>query len=295
MADVPMADVVETAAEVRRRLEPARRSGEMIGLVPTMGALHAGHAALIEQAVRECQWIVVSLFVNPMQFNRDEDYQTYPRDRAADLAFCGSLAVNFVFAPTAEEMYRQPQHASVEVEGLTEHLCGPHRPGHFRGVTTVVSKLLNIVQPGRAYFGQKDGQQLAVIRRMVDELHMPLTIVGVPTVREHDGLALSSRNRLLDTQGRRAAAALYRGLQVAERMVAEGETCPGEVVKQALAVIDAEPLARVEYLEVVDAEALQPVIEIEGPVMIAGAIWVGNTRLIDNVTAARGWGHVRGC
>ncbi len=279
-----MADVVETVAEVRQRLEPARRSGEMIGLVPTMGGLHAGHAALIEQAVRECQWIVVSLFVNPTQFDHDEDYQTYPRDRAADIAFCGSLGVSFVFTPSVEEMYRHPQHASVVVETLTEHLCGPHRPGHFRGVTTVVSKLLNIVQPGRAYFGQKDGQQLAVIRRMVDELHMPLTIVGVPTVREHDGLALSSRNRLLDTQGRRAAAALYRGLQVAERMVAEGETCPCEVVKQALAVIEAEPLARVEYFEVVDAEALQPVIEIERPVMIAGAIWVGNTRLIDNVT-----------
>ena len=284
MADVPMADAVETAAEVRGRLEPARRSGEMIGLVPTMGALHAGHAALIEQAVRECQWIVVSLFVNPTQFNRDEDYQTYPRDRAADIAFCGSLGVNLVFAPTVEEMYGQPQQAFVEVQTLTEYLCGPHRPGHFRGVTTVVSKLFNIVQPGRAYFGQKDGQQLAVIRRMVDELHMPLTIVGVPTVREHDGLALSSRNRLLNAEERRAAAVLYQALQLAARLVVEGETCPGEVVKQALAVIEAEPLARVEYFEVVDAEALQPVIEIERPVMIAGAIWVGNTRLIDNVT-----------
>ena len=288
MADVPMADVVKTAAEVRGRLEPARRAGETIGLVPTMGALHAGHAALIEQAVRECQWIVVSIFVNPMQFNRDEDYQTYPRDRAADLAFCGSLGVSFVFAPTAEEMYRQPQHASVEMEGLTEHLCGPHRPGHFRGVTTVVSKLFNIVQPGRAYFGQKDGQQLAVIRRMVDELHMPLTIVGVPTVREHDGLALSSRNRLLNAKERTAAAVLYRGLQAAERLVAEGETCPGEVVKQALAVIEAEPLAQVEYFEVVDADGLQPMTDITETVMIGGAMWVGTTRLIDNVTTTPG-------
>ena len=196
-----MADLVETVAEVRRRLEPARRAGATIGLVPTMGALHAGHAALIEQAVRGCDWIVVSLFVNPTQFNRDEDYEIYPRDRDADIAFCSSLAVSFVFAPGVEEMYRQPQHAFVEVEGLTEHLCGPHRPGHFRGVTTVVSKLFNIVQPNRVYFGEKDGQQLAVIRRMVDELHMPLTIVTVPTVREYDGLALSSRNQLLNAGG----------------------------------------------------------------------------------------------
>ena len=288
MADVPMADVVKTAAEVRGRLEPARRAGETIGLVPTMGALHPGHAALIELAVRECQWIVVSLFVNPTQFNRDEDYQTYPRDRAADIAFCGSLGVSLVFAPSVEEMYRQPQHASVEVETLTEHLCGPHRPGHFRGVTTVVSKLLNIIQPGRAYFGQKDGQQLAVIRRMVDELHIPVTIVGVPTVREHDGLALSSRNQRLNAEERRAAAVLYRGLQAAERLVAEGETCPGEVVKQALAVIETEPLARVEYLEVVDADGLQPMTDITETVMIGGAMWVGTTRLIDNVTTTPG-------
>ena len=288
MADVPMADVVKTAAEVRGRLEPARRAGETIGLVPTMGALHPGHAALIELAVRECQWIVVSLFVNPTQFNRDEDYQTYPRDRAADIAFCGSLGVSLVFAPSVEEMYRQPQHVSVEVETLTEHLCGPHRPGHFRGVTTVVSKLLNIIQPGRAYFGQKDGQQLAVIRRMVDELHIPVTIVGVPTVREHDGLALSSRNQRLNTEERRAAAVLYRGLQAAERLVAEGETCPGEVVKQALTVIETEPLARVEYLEVVDADGLQPMTDITETVMIGGVMWVGTTRLIDNVTTTPG-------
>ena len=283
-----MADVVEIVAEVRQLLEPARRAGETIGLVPTMGALHPGHAALIELAVRECQWIVVSLFVNPTQFNRDEDYQTYPRDRAADIACCGSLGVNLVFAPSVEEMYRQPQHVSVEVETLTEHLCGPHRPGHFRGVTTVVSKLLNIIQPGRAYFGQKDGQQLAVIRRMVDELHIPVTIVGVPTVREHDGLALSSRNQRLNTEERRAAAVLYRGLQAAERLVAEGETCPGEVVKQALAVIETEPLARVEYLEVVDADGLQPMTDITETVMIGGAMWVGTTRLIDNVTTTPG-------
>ena len=283
-----MADWVETVAEVRKRLEPVRRSGRILGLVPTMGALHAGHAALIEQAVRECDWIVVSLFVNPTQFHRDEDYQTYPRDRAADLALCGKLGVNLVFAPSAEEMYRQPQRVFVEVEKLTEHLCGPHRPGHFRGVATVVSNLFHIVQPDRAYFGQKDGQQLAVIRRMVDDLHMPLTIVAVPTVREHDGLALSSRNQLLNVGERKAAVALYRGLRIAERLVAQGETCPGEVVKQALAVIEAEPLARVEYLEVVDAEALQPVTEITGPVLVAGAMWVGTTRLIDNVTASPG-------
>ena len=281
-----MADWVETVAEVHKRLEPVRRSGRILGLVPTMGALHAGHAALIGQAVRECDWIVVSLFVNPTQFHRDEDYQTYPRDRTADLALCVSLGVNLVFAPSAEEMYRQPQRAFVEVEGLTEHLCGPHRPGHFRGVTTVVSKLFHIVQPDRAYFGQKDGQQLAVIRRMVDDLHMPLMIVAVPTVREHDGLALSSRNQLLNVGERKAAAVLYRGLRVAERLIAQGETCPGEVVKQALAVIEAEPLARVEYVEVVDPDGLQPVIDITGPVMIAGAMWVGTTRLIDNVTAA---------
>ena len=278
-----MADLVETVDEVRRRVSAIRQSGAVIGLVPTMGALHAGHAALIEQAVRECDWTVVSIFVNPIQFNRDDDYQTYPRDLSADRGFCDSRAVSLIFAPLLEEMYGRPQRSFVEVEGLTEHLCGPHRPGHFRGVATVVAKLLNLVQPDRAYFGEKDAQQLAVIRRMVEDLHMPVTIVPVPTVREADGLALSSRNQLLNPEERKAAVALYRSLLLAQRLVAEGETCPGEVLKQALAVIDSELLVRVEYLEVVDPEELQPIIEITGPVLIAGAIWVGTIRLIDNV------------
>ncbi|MDA1313705.1 MAG: pantoate--beta-alanine ligase [Acidobacteria bacterium] len=281
-----MADLIHTVADLRARLFPIRHERKIIGLVPTMGALHRGHGRLIEQAVSGSGFVIVSIFVNPTQFNQADDYQAYPRDLAADLAFCEQRGVNLAFVPSAAEMYPNEGLTSVNVSRLTDHLCGPHRPGHFEGVATVVAKLLNIVQPDRTYFGEKDCQQLAIIRRMVEDLNMPGEIIGVPTVREPDGLALSSRNQRLSAEQRQAATVLYRALRKSEDLVRAGETCPGEVMKQGLAVIESEPLARAEYFEVVDPEQLQPLDEIAGQVLIAGAIWLGTTRLIDNLRAA---------
>lgn len=281
-----MVELLRTISEVRAKLSAVRRDGTTVGLVPTMGAMHTGHGRLMEHAAADNCFVIASIFVNPTQFNRDDDYQSYPRDLDADLEFCGRHKVDAAFVPDADEMYPSTPLTTVAVGRLTEHLCGPYRPGHFEGVATVVTKLLNIVQPDRAYFGEKDRQQLAVIRRAVNDLNIPVEIVGVPTLRESDGLALSSRNQLLSTEHREAAPVIYRALQKAEDLVRAGETCPGEVMKQGLTIIQNEPSARVEYFEVVDPDELQPVDEIDRPVVIAGALWLGSTRLIDNVLAS---------
>ena len=278
-----MVELLRTISDLRARLSAVRRNGAAIGLVPTMGALHAGHGRLLEKAVADGGFVVASIFVNPTQFHREDDFQSYPRDLATDLAFCERRNVDAAFVPDADEMYAGEPLTSVVVSSLTEHLCGPQRPGHFEGVATVVTKLLNIVQPDRAYFGEKDRQQLVVIRRVVKDLDIPVEIIGVPTVREPDGLALSSRNQLLSSQERQVATVLYRAIRKAEALVQAGETCPGEVMKQGLAVFESEPTARVEYFEVVDPEQLQPVDEIKAPVLIAGAVHLGATRLIDNI------------
>jgi len=250
-----------------------------------MGALHAGHERLLETARRESDVLVVSIFVNPLQFGPNEDYARYPRTLSHDLETCERNRVDLVFAPSAEEMYPMPQLTSVDVGSLSEHLCAKFRPGHFRAVATVVMKLLNIVQPQRAYFGEKDLQQLTIIRRMAADLNVNVTIVGVPIVREADGLALSSRNKYLNVEERKAAPVLYRALQEASSRVRSGEKDASRVREAALAVLANFPLIRVEYLEIVDPDELQPIATIGGPVRIAGAIWVGATRLIDNVTA----------
>lgn len=257
-----------------------------IGLVPTMGALHEGHGRLIDQAVRECELTVISIFVNPIQFNQPEDYNSYPQSLNEDLAFCEARGAHVVFAPETAEMYPVPLRSFVDVSHLTDHLCGPFRPGHFRGVATVVMKLFHIVQPHRAYFGEKDAQQLAVIRRMARDLDLPVTVVEVPTVREPDGLALSSRNRHLDSNGRRLAMLLYRALQAADRSVSGGASV-SQAIAAGLAVLGEEPGIRVEYLEIVDPDELQPIERITGPVRIAAAVWIGSTRLIDNVLSSR--------
>lgn len=275
---------VHTVKELRRILEP----GGDIGLVPTMGALHAGHEKLIETARRESGTVVVSIFVNPTQFGPDEDYSRYPRTMEQDLAACERLGADIVFAPSVEEMYPEPQLASVEVARVAEHLCGKFRPGHFRGVATVVLKLLNIVQPRQAYFGEKDMQQLAVIRRMVGDLNVPVRIIGVPTVRERDGLALSSRNKYLNGDERKAAPTLYKSLQEAASRILAGETDADQVRLAALQTLQQEPLIRVEYFEIVDPNELQPVAAIQNPVRIAAAIWIGKTRLIDNIAVNAG-------
>jgi pantoate--beta-alanine ligase len=270
-----------TDKEVRDFLE----SKKNIGLVPTMGALHAGHERLMEMARRESDVLAVSIFVNPMQFGPNEDYSKYPRILSQDLEACERNSVDLVFTPSVEEMYPLPQLTFVDVGRLSEHLCGKFRPGHFRAVATVVMKLLNIVQPQRAYFGEKDLQQLTIIRRMVADLNVNVTIIGVPVVREADGLALSSRNKYLNGEERKSAPVLYRALQEAASRVRSGEKDASKVREVAVAVLANFPLIRVEYLEIVDPDELQPVATIAGPVRIAGAIWVGATRLIDNVAA----------
>ncbi len=272
--------VANTIAEVRRAVAEARAAGKSVGLVPTMGALHEGHGRLIEEARRGAGFVVVSVFVNPIQFNRQDDYARYPRPLGDDVRFCERLGADVVFAPSEQEMYPRPLETFVEVPRLAEHLCGAFRPGHFRGVATVVAKLFNIVQPDRAYFGEKDAQQLALIRRMACDLDMPVEIVPVATVRQADGLALSSRNRLLSEEERRRATALYRALSAARDAIATGETDVAAVKRCALPLLEG---VKVEYFEVVDAGEMQPVERVTGPVRVAVAAWVGSVRLIDNV------------
>jgi pantoate--beta-alanine ligase len=277
--------VVHTAGELRRALEPIWRSETVLGFVPTMGALHEGHAALIRRASEECGFTAVSIFVNPIQFDRAEDYELYARTLAEDIELCRACGALLVFAPPVGEMYPTASLTHVEVSIVTDHLCGQYRGSHFRGVATVVAKLLNLVQPARAYFGEKDAQQLAVVRRMVADLNFLVQVIGVPTVREADGLALSSRNRRLSPEERRDAPALYRSLLAARAAVERGSG-PVEARQDALTVLASIPSIRVEYLEVVDDESQTPVSRIDGPVRISAAVWLGATRLIDNVSAS---------
>ncbi len=272
--------VVNSVAEMR-----AVRRGltGSVGLVPTMGYLHEGHLALVRRARSENETVVVSIFVNPTQFGAGEDFQTYPRDPERDLALLQREEVDVVFMPPAEEMY--PAHFStwVDVQQITERLEGAFRPGHFRGVATVVAKLFNIVEPTRAYFGQKDAQQLIVIKRMVSDLNMNLELVAVPTVREPDGLAMSSRNTYLSPKERQAALVLWQALNLANQLWSEGERNAGKIRQKMKALIDSEPLAQIDYISVADAESLEELGEIDRPALVSLAVRVGKTRLIDNI------------
>ena len=274
--------LVETVSDLRARLASGR-SGGPIGLVPTMGALHDGHASLIRQARNECATVAVSIFVNPIQFDRPDDLERYPRSLDVDAGLCASLGVDVVFAPSVTEMYPAPLECKVEVGRLADHLCGPFRPGHFSGVATVVLKLFEIVQPDRAYFGEKDAQQLAVVRRLVSDFNVPTTIVGVPTVREPDGLALSSRNARLNPDERRLATSLFRALQEVKRAVDAGVASVPDLKQLASSQIPSDPRIRLEYFDFVDPDDFQPVSRVNGPVVAAGALWAGATRLIDNM------------
>ena len=276
-------NALRSVKEVREALAPARRSGKTIGLVPTMGALHAGHEKLIQTARKGADLVAVSIFVNPLQFGPSEDYAKYPRALPKDLELCGRTGADFVFAPPVEEMYPLPQLTFAEVTRVSEKLCGAFRPGHFRGVATVVLKLFNIIQPDRTWFGEKDMQQLAVIRRMVTDLNLPIEVIGVSTVREPDGLALSSRNQYLSAEERKAAPVLYRALQEAATVIRSGERSTRKVREAGMAILNKETLICVEYLEVVDPDEMQPVSDVSGRVRVAAAIRIGNTRLIDNV------------
>jgi pantoate--beta-alanine ligase len=275
--------IARTTAEIRAAVAAARRAGRTIGFVPTMGYLHRGHLSLIEAARRDDCWTVVSIFVNPTQFGPNEDFDRYPRDEARDLALCEKAGVELVFIPGVRAMYAADAVTTVHVAVLTDHLCGPHRPGHFDGVTTVVAKLFNIVQPDRAYFGRKDAQQLAVIERMVRDLDMPLVIVGCDTVREPDGLAMSSRNVHLAPEARQRAPVLSRALAAARAAIIAGERDARAIEREMSAMVAAASPTRVDYISIVDGDSLQPVERIERGVLIALAVRFGEVRLIDNI------------
>jgi pantoate--beta-alanine ligase len=286
---------LERIAEVRACCDAARHDGHTVGLVPTMGCLHAGHRALMKAARAHNDLVVVSLFVNPTQFGPNEDLAAYPRDLEGDARAATEEGVDVLFAPSVAEMYPTPGLTSVTVAEVTDGLCGASRPHHFGGVATVVTKLFSIVGPCTAYFGKKDYQQLVVVRRLVDDLDLPVTVVGVPTVREHDGVAMSSRNAYLSADERRAATVLYRALQCALDAVAAGERAVAKVRVAAAAVVTAEPHARLDYLELVRADNLRPVDVIEDGVehLIATAVLIGTTRLIDNATFTVSGSEVR--
>lgn len=273
----------KTIKEVRELVGQARSRGKTIGLVPTMGALHIGHISLIDAAVRQCGFVVVSIFVNPSQFGADEDFEKYPRPLDADLQICSDAGVDVVFVPAAEEMYGAENLTWVDVEKLTEPLCGRFRPGHFRGVTTVCAKLFNVVGPDLAFFGQKDAQQAVVIKRMVADLNMPLEIVVCPTVREDDGLAVSSRNRYLTESQRKDAALIYKSLQKCRKMVESGEKGSKTIIDRMEKILSQAPSVKIEYISIVDAETLQDVDKIDGRILAAVAVHIGGTHLIDNI------------
>ena len=267
---------------MQRWADQAREAGQRIGLVPTMGYLHEGHLSLVREARRRCDRCVVSIFVNPLQFGPREDLDKYPRDLERDVALLGQVGVDVVYVPAVAAMYPEGFQTEVQVTEVTRGLCGALRPGHFRGVTTVVAKLFNTVKPHVAVFGEKDFQQLVTIRRMVADLDFDVEIIGAPIVREADGIAMSSRNAYLSAAERQAARCLSRALAAGRQLVERGERRVAAVCDTVRRTLAAEPLARVDYVELVDAATLRPVDEINGPTLLALAVFIGRTRLIDN-------------
>lgn len=275
-------EICYTIKDVRERVNAWKREGLTVGFVPTMGYLHEGHKSLMEVARANNDKVVVSVFVNPMQFGPNEDLESYPRDFEKDSALCESVGVDLIFHPEPEEMYADGFCSYVDMNGLTTELCGKSRPIHFRGVQTVVLKLFNIVKPDTAYFGQKDAQQLAVIKRMVKDLNVDTEIVGCPIVREADGLAKSSRNTYLNPDERKAALILSRSLKLGRELIENGETDSKAVIKAITDSINTEPLAKIDYVDVVDFDTITPVDKIGKSVLVAIAVYIGKTRLIDN-------------
>jgi pantoate--beta-alanine ligase len=275
--------VLHTIAEMRAACAEARRSGKRLGFVPTMGALHEGHLSLVRAARAQCDAVAVSIFVNPTQFGPNEDFSKYPRSFERDCKLLEAEGVALLFAPSVEEMYPKGAVTFVSVEGLSEKLCGRSRPGHFRGVTTVVAKLFHIVQPSAAFFGQKDAAQAVIVKKMVRDLDLPVEIVVCPIVREADGLALSSRNAYLDAAQRRSATVLHRALVQVQSLAETGERSSAKLIDAAQRVFREEPTVKVDYVEMVDNETLDPVAEVCGGALVAVAAFVGATRLIDNI------------
>lgn len=274
--------IVKTIQEVREQVRAWRTEGLTVGFVPTMGYLHEGHQSLIYRADSENDRVVVSIFINPLQFEEKEDLESYPVDLEQDKEICASAGADLIFYPDGQEMYGSDFCSFVDMEGLTDTLCGKSRPGHFRGVCTVVMKLFNIVKPDRAYFGQKDAQQVAVIQRMVQDLNMDLEIVPCETVREDDGLAKSSRNVRLNPEERKASGILHEALMLAEKCLNAGVRASDEIERFIRNKIETEKLARLDYAEIVDLQTLKPVKHVQSPALVAAAIYIGNTRLIDN-------------
>lgn len=272
--------VTKTVEETRKQIKQWKKEGKTIGLVPTMGFLHEGHASLIRKCREQNDIVVVSDFVNPTQFGPNEDLEAYPRDFERDSKLCESLGADLIFAPSPEDMYHDP-HAFVSIDTLSETLCGKTRPIHFKGVCTVVTKLFHIVAPNRAYFGEKDAQQLAIIRKMVKDLNFDIEIVGCPIVREEDGLAKSSRNTYLNDKERQAALCLSRAVKTGKEVIYTGADAK-EVLNPMKAIIEAEPLARIDYVMMVDALTMQPIEKADRDVLVAMAVYIGKTRLIDN-------------
>lgn len=274
---------VTKISEVRVLVKEWKKEGLTIGLVPTMGFLHEGHQSLIERAAKENDRVIVSDFVNPTQFGEGEDLESYPRDMERDKEVCEKAGAHLIFHPSPEEMYAKDASAMVDMKGpITEELCGRTRPIHFRGVCTVVAKLFNITAPDRAYFGQKDAQQLAVIRRMARDLNFDIEIIGCPIIREEDGLAKSSRNTYLNGEERKAALVLSQAVKLGQSMAESGEKNADRIVEAMKAHIEKEPLARIDYVQAVDADSIEPISEIRGNVLVAMAVYIGKTRLIDN-------------
>ena len=289
-------EIAKTIESVRQLVKAARGKGKNIGLVPTMGALHIGHISLIEAAVKQCDFVVVSIFVNPTQFGPGEDFEKYPRPFDADLKICRKAGVDVVFVPTQEQIYRSENLTWVNVEKLTESLCGQFRPIHFRGVTTVCAKLFNIVAPDVAFFGQKDAQQAIVIKRMVADLNMPLEIVICPTVRRPDGLAVSSRNKYLTEEQKKDATLIYKSLQKCREMLEAGAADSETITTEMCKILSQAPSIEIEYISIVDAETLQtidphaclPTGRRWGKVLAAVAVRIGSARLIDNILVDSG-------
>lgn len=274
--------IAYTVEDVKSQVRQWKKEGLTVGLVPTMGYLHEGHESLIKRAVAENDRVVVSVFLNPTQFAPNEDLASYPRDFEADTKLCEGAGAALVFHPEPSEMYAEDACTFVDMTAVTKELCGKSRPIHFRGVCTVVNKLMNISMADRAYFGQKDAQQLAVIRRMVRDLNMNVEVVGCPIIREADGLAKSSRNTYLSEEERKAGLVLSQAVKLGQKLVAEGEKSAAAVTGAMSELISAEPLAKIDYVSMVSWDSIEPVETIEAPVLVAMAVYIGKTRLIDN-------------
>jgi pantoate--beta-alanine ligase len=281
-------EIVNEIEPLREKISLWKKQGLKIGFVPTMGYLHEGHLSLVRESKKRCQVTVVSIFVNPKQFGPSEDYNLYPRDLERDRRLLEQEGVNLLYYPSVEVMYPEGYRTYVEVELLQDKLCGQSRPGHFRGVCTVVLKLFNLVQPDEAYFGWKDAQQVIIIKKMVEDLNLPVKVVPLPLVRDLDGLALSSRNTYLNPEERKAALVLKKSLDLAEKLILAGERDTGRIKEKMKELIQSEPLARIDYVEIVDLKTLESLEQLDREALVALAVFIGRTRLIDNLRVVSG-------